>query len=276
MSDFFYDSALLSQGLSNVGWLFWDLTALWDSISVYIRPSPREREKEERDDRWEKTIIQVSKSPRLSKEEKRSTYWILRGYAFKQTPEWKKLSSQSFPDPSDYLSSHWSLLQSLMHLSSLSQNFPFGTKTPFLRGFFFCEGYEFSMFPKSDHDHKVCLGNVFRETDQEEKWELNPMYFFSRVGNCTNCSIPWSFITSFNICSSEWFKTDSDLLSRSGQAISLKLKFPRTWTEGSLLPLRFVLIWSSWSRKSWNSSPEPPGWQYQLAIMGSFDQLLYA
>ena len=34
-------------------WLFWGLTALWDSISVYIGPSPKEREKEERKDRWE-------------------------------------------------------------------------------------------------------------------------------------------------------------------------------------------------------------------------------
>ena len=34
-------------------WLFWGLTALWDSISVYFGPSPKEREKEERKDRWE-------------------------------------------------------------------------------------------------------------------------------------------------------------------------------------------------------------------------------
>ena len=34
-----------------VGWLFWGLTALGDNISVYIEPSPREREKEERKDR---------------------------------------------------------------------------------------------------------------------------------------------------------------------------------------------------------------------------------
>ena len=30
------------------------LTALWDSISIYIGPSPKEREKEERTDRREK------------------------------------------------------------------------------------------------------------------------------------------------------------------------------------------------------------------------------
>ena len=29
-----------------IGWLFLGLTALWDSISVYIGPSPREKEKE--------------------------------------------------------------------------------------------------------------------------------------------------------------------------------------------------------------------------------------
>ena len=36
-----------------VGWLILGLTALWDSISVYIGPSPKEREKEERKDRCE-------------------------------------------------------------------------------------------------------------------------------------------------------------------------------------------------------------------------------
>ena len=40
--------------LTKVGWLVvLDLTALWDSISVYIGPSPREREKEKRKDRGE-------------------------------------------------------------------------------------------------------------------------------------------------------------------------------------------------------------------------------
>ena len=39
-----------------VGWLFWglSLTAPWDSMSVYIGSSLREREKEERKDRREK------------------------------------------------------------------------------------------------------------------------------------------------------------------------------------------------------------------------------
>ena len=44
--------ALKKVGRS-VGWLFLGLTARWDSISVYIGPSPREREKEERKDRGE-------------------------------------------------------------------------------------------------------------------------------------------------------------------------------------------------------------------------------
>ena len=34
-----------------VGWLVWGLTALSDSISVYIGLSPKEREREERKDR---------------------------------------------------------------------------------------------------------------------------------------------------------------------------------------------------------------------------------
>ena len=34
-----------------VGWLVLGLTALSDSISVYIGPSPKEREREERKDR---------------------------------------------------------------------------------------------------------------------------------------------------------------------------------------------------------------------------------
>ena len=36
-----------------VGLLVLGLTAFWDSISVYIGPSPKEREKEEGKDRWE-------------------------------------------------------------------------------------------------------------------------------------------------------------------------------------------------------------------------------
>ena len=37
------------------GWLVvLGLSAIWDSISVYIGPSPREREKEKRSDRREK------------------------------------------------------------------------------------------------------------------------------------------------------------------------------------------------------------------------------
>ena len=63
-----------------VGWLFWGLTTLRDSISVYIGPFLREREKQEKNDRREKkmskqpapttsavgpfpTIIQISRTP---------------------------------------------------------------------------------------------------------------------------------------------------------------------------------------------------------------------
>ena len=42
------------QLIKLVGWLFLCLTVLLDSISVYIGPSPREREKEKRNDRTEK------------------------------------------------------------------------------------------------------------------------------------------------------------------------------------------------------------------------------
>ena len=56
------------------GWLvILELTALRDSISVYIGPSPREREKEKRSDRWEKKcpnnphlhLLQAQKAPAL-------------------------------------------------------------------------------------------------------------------------------------------------------------------------------------------------------------------
>ena len=43
--------------IKEFGWLVvLGLTALWDSISVYIGPSPREREKEKRNDRREKNV----------------------------------------------------------------------------------------------------------------------------------------------------------------------------------------------------------------------------
>ena len=48
-----------------LGWLVvLGLTALWDSISVYIGPSPKEREKEERNDRGEKNV-QTTPHPHL-------------------------------------------------------------------------------------------------------------------------------------------------------------------------------------------------------------------
>ena len=66
--------------------------------------------------------------------------------------------------------------------------------------------------------------------------------FFSQVGKCTICSKPWSFIMSINICPFLLLNVEPDLLSLSGQSISLKLKSPRTWTEGSFLPLWWVLM----------------------------------
>ena len=66
--------------------------------------------------------------------------------------------------------------------------------------------------------------------------------FFSRVGKCTSCSKPWSFIMSIKIFPSDWLNAAPDLLRLSGQSISLKSKSPRTWTEGSLLPLCWFLI----------------------------------
>ena len=78
--------------------------------------------------------------------------------------------------------------------------------------------------------------------------------FFSRVGKCTSCSKPWSFMMSINICPSDWLNAELDLLSLSGQSISLKLKSPKTWTDGRFLPLCWFLIWSSWSLNSWKSS----------------------
>ena len=64
--------------------------------------------------------------------------------------------------------------------------------------------------------------------------------FFSWVGKCTSCSKPWSFMMSINICPSDWLNAEPDLLSLSGQSISLKLKSPKTWTEGSFFT--FVLV----------------------------------
>ena len=50
-----------------VGWLaVLGLTALRDSISVYIGPSPREREKETRKDRWEKNVQTIPPAPTAS------------------------------------------------------------------------------------------------------------------------------------------------------------------------------------------------------------------
>ena len=50
-------NAVLSEFADDAGWLVvLDLTAFWDSISVYIGPSPKEREKQRGNDRREKII----------------------------------------------------------------------------------------------------------------------------------------------------------------------------------------------------------------------------
>ena len=64
--------------------------------------------------------------------------------------------------------------------------------------------------------------------------------FFSRVGKCTSCPKPWSFLMSINICPSDWLNAEPDLLSLSGQSISLKLKSPKMWTEGSFFTFMLV------------------------------------
>ena len=60
---------VMSDDLLFVGWLVvLGLTALWDSISVYIGPSPRERRKKKRNDKWEKKIsVQTTPNPHLLK-----------------------------------------------------------------------------------------------------------------------------------------------------------------------------------------------------------------
>ena len=51
----FYKTQKFAENFRKIGWLVvLGLTALWDSISVYIGPSPKEREKEMRNDRQEK------------------------------------------------------------------------------------------------------------------------------------------------------------------------------------------------------------------------------
>ena len=45
---------------------------------------------------------------------------------------------------------------------------------------------------------------------------------------------------SINICPSDWLNAEPDLLSLSGQSISLKLKSPKTWTKGSFFTFMLV------------------------------------
>ena len=98
-----------------------------------------------------------------------------------------------------------------------------------------------SKFLRRHHDH--CLsGECISWNWPGTEVRIKSKVFFSRFGRCTNCS----FIMSINICPSDWLNIEPDLLSRSGEAIHLKLKSLRTWTEGSLLPLCLFLI--QWRR----------------------------
>ena len=50
--------------------------------------------------------------------------------------------------------------------------------------------------------------------------------FFSRVGKCTNCSKPWSFITPINICSSDWLNIDPWLVMSVWPRSVLEVEIP--------------------------------------------------
>ena len=93
--------------------------------------------------------------------------------------------------------------------------------------------------------------------------------FYSLVGKWTNCSKWWSFKILMNFSPSDRLSGEPDLLSLSGQTMSQKLKSPRIWTEGSLLPLCISLIFSSWLSNDLSCdssfSESPPGGRYQLA-----------
>ena len=101
----------------------------------------------------------------LSKEQKRLTYWFLRGYAYHQTPEWKKLSSKSFLAPSGYLSNYWSTFAKSDASFLIESKFPFRYKKHLPPRFLFWGDIKISMFLKSHHGQYLCPGNAFPETD---------------------------------------------------------------------------------------------------------------
>ena len=66
--------------------------------------------------------------------------------------------------------------------------------------------------------------------------------FLPLVRKFTNCSKWWSFKISMNFSPSDGLNCEPDLLSLSGETISLKLKSPRTWTEGGgVIAFMYVL-----------------------------------
>ena len=83
--------------------------------------------------------------------------------------------------------------------------------------------------------------------------------FCPLVGKCTTCSNSRSLMSSTNFAPSDMLNEKPCLLSLSGQTISLKLKSPKTWTEGGLFPLCNVLTFSSWFLNNSSSSILPSG-----------------
>ena len=72
--------------------------------------------------------------------------------------------------------------------------------------------------------------------------------FCPLAGKCTTCSSSWSLMSSTKIAPSDMLNEEPYLLSLSGQTISLKLKSPKTWTDGGggggvgVFPLCFNLF----------------------------------
>ena len=90
--------------------------------------------------------------------------------------------------------------------------------------YIFPHRWQLSKFQQQYHDRWICPVSEYPETDQREMSNKPNIFFFSRVGKCTSRAKPWSFMMSINSCPSDWLNAEPDLLSLSGQSISLKLK----------------------------------------------------
>ena len=140
---------------------------------------------------------------------------------------------------------------------------PFWYKQTWCRGFFL-GGMKAFKVPATMSWSLSLSGECTSWNCPGNEVKIKSSVFSSRVGKFTSCSNPWSFIMSTSTCPSAWLSMVPFLLSRSGQTMSLKLKSPSMWTEGSFLC--WVLMCSSWFRRSWKSSKEPLGFRYQLAM----------